>query len=64
MLKWLLKVHGHQRQSLGGTTGYLTRWYPLRGKLTKSPAGAHQYVRKMALATVPDAHDPMFATHS
>jgi catalase-peroxidase len=27
-------------------------------ELTKSPAGAHQWVAKDAQATVPDAHDP------
>ncbi len=37
---------------------FLENLFKYEWELTKSPAGAHQWVAKGAVATVPDAHDP------
>jgi catalase-peroxidase len=37
---------------------YLENLFKYEWELTKSPAGAHQWVAKNAAATIPDAHDP------
>ena len=38
--------------------GYFENLFRYEWELTKSPAGAHQWVAKDADATIPDAHDP------
>jgi catalase-peroxidase len=38
--------------------GFFQSLFGYEWELTKSPAGAHQWVAKGAAATVPDAHDP------
>ncbi|MDE3052999.1 MAG: catalase/peroxidase HPI [Gemmatimonadota bacterium] len=38
--------------------GFFEHLFGYEWELTKSPAGAHQWVAKNAPATVPDAHDP------
>ena len=37
---------------------FLENLFAFEWELTKSPAGAHQWVAKGAAATIPDAHDP------
>jgi catalase-peroxidase len=37
---------------------YLQNLFQYEWELTKSPAGAHQWVAQNAEATIPDAHDP------
>ena len=39
------------------SNGFFTNLFGYEWELTKSPAGAHQWVAKGASATVPDAHD-------
>jgi catalase-peroxidase len=39
-------------------SGFFSNLFGYEWELTKSPAGAHQWVAKGAEATVPDAHDP------
>jgi catalase-peroxidase len=39
------------------SNNYLENLFGLEWELTKSPAGAHQWVAKSAAATIPDAHD-------
>ena len=40
------------------SNGFFDHLFGHEWELTKSPAGAHQWVAKDAAATVPDAHDP------
>jgi catalase-peroxidase len=40
------------------SNNYLENLFGYEWELTKSPAGAHQWVAKDAEATIPDAHDP------
>jgi catalase-peroxidase len=40
------------------STNFLWNLFGYEWELTKSPAGAHQWVAKGAGATIPDAHDP------
>jgi catalase-peroxidase len=40
------------------SNGFFENLFGYEYELTKSPAGAHQWVAKGAQATVPDAHDP------
>jgi len=40
------------------SSGYLSNLFKYEWELTKSPAGAHQWTPKDAVANVPDAHDP------
>jgi catalase-peroxidase len=40
------------------SNGFFKNLFGYEWELTKSPAGAHQWVAKGAEATVPDAHDP------
>ena len=49
------------------SNSYFENLFGYEWELTKSPAGAHQWVAKGATATIPDAHDPskkLLANHA
>ena len=46
------------RRRRSGATHFFENLFKYEWELSKSPAGAHQWVAKGAEATIPDAHDP------